>query len=448
MHFRSIKIINKQIHKYLFLIFPIFFIGCGGDGYFDITRLSNSIDGMYANDIKIENNLIDLSNQDNFTIKGTTTYVEDGNNVSISIKAKDQNLDDSKNSTHTTYAIVKDNKWKTPSINFTTFHDASYDVIVEVQDNSGNEAAKQYMIFSKDIDTTININQTNLNRLFSRNDTASSTKLYVNSYDIRYLNNQTLFGTYKNRNSNIIKLIIDNNKAEITNLYNKDDSDSSNYGNWNITIDLDNNLTQGLNDIKVFISKQETGFKANITIIKDTISPELNTTTISYSNTNGTNDSTLDFNFTEIVKFESDNTLRDTNTSNIIYGNITIVAEVTNSTLVSDGNRGNYTVAHIQINSSNFETYFGSNGNYNNNMQLQLKQSFIYGMKHRVIITRGVFQDLAQNDFNGTGNLSTTTYIFNENTNINSADSCECDNYDGTNKTLDSCFIWDLRVYD
>jgi len=318
MHFRSIKIINKQIHKYLFLIFPIFFIGCGGDGYFDITRLSNSIDGMYANDIKIENNLIDLSNQDNFTIKGTTTYVEDGNNVSISIKPIQENLDDSKNSTHTTYAIVKDNKWETPSIDVTSFHNQQfYEVTVELKDSSGNEAANEFMKFYKDIDTTININQTNLNRLFSRNDTASSTKLYVNSYDIRYLNNQTLFGTYKNRNSNIIELIIDNNKAEITNLYNKDDSDSSNYGNWNITIDLDNNLTQGLNDIKVFISKQETGFKANITIIKDTISPELNTTTISYSNTNGTNDSTLDFNFTEIVKFESDNTLRDTNTSNI-----------------------------------------------------------------------------------------------------------------------------------
>jgi hypothetical protein len=64
-----INSIDKQIHKYLFLIFSIFFIGCGGDGYVDITRLSNSIDGMYANDIKIENNLIDLSNQDNFTMR-------------------------------------------------------------------------------------------------------------------------------------------------------------------------------------------------------------------------------------------------------------------------------------------------------------------------------------------------------------------------------------------
>jgi len=68
----------------------------------------------------------------------------------------------------------------------------------------------------------------------------------------------------------------------------------------------------------------------------------------------------LDFEFNETVKFEEDNTLRDTNTSNITYGNITIVAEVTNSTLVNDNGIGNYTLAHIQINSSNFETYFGN----------------------------------------------------------------------------------------
>lgn len=130
-----------------------------------------------------------------------------------------------------------------------------------------------------------------------------------------------------------------------------------------------------------------------VSFIKDTTYPTLSSP-LTISNKNSTSDvSTLTFKFSEKMKFESFDTLSTNN-----YGNITILVE-TNTT---NGQIDNKTLVNIEFDESNYDNYFFNGSNFNNTLVLSLNNSsnklFFYDKTHYVKITRGVVQDIAQND--------------------------------------------------
>jgi len=369
----------------------------------NINRLSVKIDALMYNGTA--QNTIYKSNESNLSLKGITTLVQFNQTVNVSI------YDSVYNKNYNT-TVDQDGNWEVNNIDLSSMSDEVLTIKATVKDVYNNQAIT-YMQMLKYSKTIVEIDLSSFEDKYSIIiDESNNRANYINAMNIDTFD---ITGNISNQDDNTLYLGIDDNNEDIQVFVEDISNDEYIKKFYNANKTLDGKLSQleeGSHNISIYLRNKETNnvidnINDQVSFIKDTTYPTLSSP-LTISNKNSTSDvSTLTFKFSEKMKFESFDTLSTNN-----YGNITILVE-TNTT---NGQIDNKTLVNIEFDESNYDNYFLNGSNFNNTLVLSLNNSsnklFFYDKTHYVKITRGVVQDIAQNDYNGTDDLANKSEAF------------------------------------